>query len=119
MNKKAIIIIVAIVVILLTCIIIFKKTNKQQHIETSEEIVNDSDYIVKYSEEYELYYLVNKDNEDLIITASPNKDDLNFFIKHPNYNPSLELENNKMLEDYWIEEQTRLQKLQEEEESQQ
>lgn len=115
MNKKVIIIIVVIFLVLfLTSILISMTSIKNKNTESLEKNEGDSDYIVKYDEETALYYLVSKDNEDVIITASSNKNDLQFYIEHPGYNPALNPVPSKTLEEYWAEEQIRLQELQEE-----
>ena len=95
MNKKIIVISVFVIIIVLFLIFCIKKNlnpvdnSDNGNLEKTE---------IKFDEEKELYYI--QDSEGNIISASSNIEDLEFWEKHPDYNPNPLIKKSTDLEDY-------------------
>lgn len=81
MNKKTIIMVFGI----LTLIILIVFSNKKDKSNTNINIVESEEQVdVKYDEETGLYYIRDKETNE-IIAASREETDLEFYKKHPDY----------------------------------
>lgn len=79
------VIIISIVGILLV-ILLIGQNRRAKKLSTSNVISETQEGVIKYDEETELYYIRDEATNE-IIAASPYKEDLNFYKKHPDYKP--------------------------------
>ncbi len=79
MNKKILISFIFIVILFLIIVFINRK-DKNKAVGES----NSNKVIVKYDEESQLYYIRDEKTNE-IIAASKYKDNLNFYVEHPDY----------------------------------
>lgn len=82
MNKKMLIAGILIVILFLIIFFINKKDKNINNAAVEENKTNQA--VVKYDEETQLYYIRDEKTNE-IIAASKYKDDLNFYVEHPNY----------------------------------
>lgn len=86
MTKKGILIFSAILIVgvLIIIFLVNKKDNKILGKDSTNELTKED---IKYDNESELYYLKDKETNEIIGT-SKYEEDMEFYLNHPDYNPN-------------------------------